>query len=374
MSPAPRREWPQSPDWPGSDRPRWWQHPGVVLLGAITAIGLFTAVAVRVTESPEDNRDQTTEPLPSPLERPTPRALPTPVPVPPSVFQTPTQLEGRDRGALEAALRRMTEAAIAEDHLAVTASTWSGCAATGRAQTDAVRARLFGDPAADRTAVAGWRILDVVIVNDDLASAAVVLPAVEEVSEDDRLVFVWEGEWRSGICADGGEDLDGRISFPDNLLEVAGLDFTDEELDEQQFFQADLRGADFSGASLVESVFTGAQLEGASFSGSDVARSFFGRAVAGPGGADFTNAMLDGSFFFEAELGNSSFVDASARDVDFGSSSLSGVSFAGADLTGSFFDGVDVVAIADWTGATCPDGVMADDVGSSCLSHLDPFG
>jgi len=355
---------PPPPPPPSFERPIW-RHPAVTIAGAVAGIFLVTLVFVQLGEGTEP--DDVTAPLATPtVPRDTPAPLPTPVPLPPSVFVDPGSTDGRDREGFEAALDSFLRAVVESDSQSTSDATWSRCDVAPAALTDSASARIFAD-----SPTPAYEMTDVVVLNDDIATATVITPSVPD---GETLLFVWEGEWRSGYCPDAADDLGTLVELPENIIGVAGLDFSDRVLDGQQFYQADLRGASFAGTSLVDGVFSGALIDGATFSDADLQRAFFGRAIAGPTGADFTGATLDEAFFFEADLRSSVFDGISAVGADFGFANLAGATFVDANLSGAFFDGVDASRVSDWSGATCPDGELADDHDATCVGHLDPFG
>ena len=103
-------------------------------------------------------------------------------------------------------------------------------------------------------------------------------------------------------------------------------------------------------------------------------------------GIDFSYANLSGASFRGQHLAENNFSYANLVGVDFSSdlsasdgiyySALHRVKFIGADLYLANFQGTfegDKIAIAEdieWNGARCPDGIMADDNGGTCIGHL----
>jgi hypothetical protein len=78
-------------------------------------------------------------------------------------------------------------------------------------------------------------------------------------------------------------------------------------------------------------------------------------------GADLTGADLTGALIQDADLSGATLEGADLRGARFSGSNLRGASLDGAQLDG-----------ATWAATTCPDGLLSDDAGGSCLAHLVP--
>lgn len=110
--------------------------------------------------------------------------------------------------------------------------------------------------------------------------------------------------------------------------DLTGLWASDQDLSGCNFSDADLEAAQLNGANL-----TGANLEGALLRGASMAGVDFG-------GANLRNATLHNAI-------------------------LQGVNFTDADLSGADLN--NAIVSANWRGATCPDGLPADDRGGTCV-------
>jgi len=72
-----------------------------------------------------------------------------------------------------------------------------------------------------------------------------------------------------------------------------------------------------------------------------------------------------------AILRNSDLTGVNLRNADLRGADLSGADLTAADLEGAMLDGA-VLDQVTWSGTTCPDGRVSDDVGGSCDNHLTP--
>lgn len=70
-----------------------------------------------------------------------------------------------------------------------------------------------------------------------------------------------------------------------------------------------------------------------------------------------------------ANLAGANLTDASLVGIDLTGADLSGANLTRANLRGAILAGA-VLENAVWDGTTCPDGEISDDVGGSCLLHL----
>jgi uncharacterized protein YjbI with pentapeptide repeats len=78
---------------------------------------------------------------------------------------------------------------------------------------------------------------------------------------------------------------------------------------------------------------------------------------------DFTHLDLKGS------IARANFSAADLRCAKFGAVKFVAVDFKWTDLRASEISGANF-DVAEWKGAICPDGTLADDHGSTCAEHL----
>ena len=132
------------------------------------------------------------------------------------------------------------------------------------------------------------------------------------------------------------------------------------DLREAIFRRSDLREVDFTGADLIGASFAGADLRGAVFdcTGVESARGHrdaqHARKCTKLQTADFSNARLQGAFFYKADLRGADFVQAALqgafilgadlRATIFSRATLQGANLVGLDLTAARFDGANLMA------------------------------
>lgn len=336
-------------------------------MAVLAAIGVVAAVAAAIggddanpdgARAEADDGDVERSPAPTPSPDSGPLAAPTP-PGPPPVLLA--EAPRPNRAEFVAAVEHYLASWRVGDATAVRQATWPGCEATGAAIVAEVGARL-GDgarlPVVDRA----------LVVSSNLAVAD-----LGDGEATRRAVFVRDGDaWRSGWCPDPDGELAAQMELPtalDDLAVLAGLDYRGAELAAQSFGRADLAFALFNDADLSGSNLAGADLEGADLRDATLAQVWAPQVTTAPAGADFGGVQAPDIVFATADLTGSRFDGALLDGADFGGVTLAGVTFRDADLSGAFFDETSAAEVADWTGATCPDGEPADGV-RGCLDHL----
>jgi DNA-binding CsgD family transcriptional regulator/peroxiredoxin len=99
-------------------------------------------------------------------------------------------------------------------------------------------------------------------------------------------------------------------------------------------------------------------LSGCDFSNADLEVSMLN-------GSDLSGSNLQGTLFRGATAGGANFAGANLREAVFHNTILQGANFTDADLTGADLN--NAIVSASWRGATCPDGLPADDRGGTCV-------
>ena len=135
----------------------------------------------------------------------------------------------------------------------------------------------------------------------------------------------------------------------------------------QETLSRDLSGVDLSGSALAERDFSLTDLSGANLSGADLS------------GANLSGSLMVGTDLSGADLSGADLTGAVwAPVLFFGQSApgFTGANLSDADLTGLFgldLTGMDLNTTADLTGATCPNGLPADETGCAAgLSQMPP--
>lgn len=354
----------------------WWQHPATVTgvgLGVLTAVVVAFSLSTRAGDSPDEVIDSEVAPTPPPTAAPSPdpgggSVDPDPTPggaptAPPPILRI--EPERPDRAEFQNAVADYVDAWTVNDLDALAALTWSGCTSGGAAIARELDSRLL-------PSVADFENLLVISAN-----LAVVDLLIGGKTESVRVLFAREGGgWTAGPCPDPASDLAARIELPaevDQIVALAGLDYSGEDLFQQSLQTRDLAYANFDDADLTRSNLAGSVFEAATFRGADLTEAWVAGATTGRSGADFSGATLFLTFFTDADLTASRFDGVNATEANFTGARLGDVSFRDANLTGAFIDVGSARLVADWTGATCPDGETAD-VDTGCIDHLNPYG
>lgn len=115
---------------------------------------------------------------------------------------------------------------------------------------------------------------------------------------------------------------------------------------------------DYSGRDLTGLWASDQDLSGCNFSNADLEAALLN-------GANLTGANLEGALLRGASMAGVSFAGANLRNATLHNAILQGVDFIDADLTGADFN--NAIVSANWRGATCPDGLPADDRGGTCV-------
>lgn len=141
----------------------------------------------------------------------------------------------------------------------------------------------------------------------------------------------------------------------------AGKDFSNAQIINSLFNNANLQGVIFKGGALHFTTFVNADLTNADLS--DLRPSsfnHFGSSVIDFPGANLTNANfsndeLDGVNFINAVLHNTNFTNAKFINADLTNATM----MSTANLTG-----------VTWSHTTCPDGTNSDNNGNTCIGHF----
>jgi hypothetical protein len=349
--------------------PPRWQHPaiavGVTLFVVVTVVAaiLFGTSSTSGLAAPTPQPDGGAAP-PASADDPSP--LP-PLQVEPPVGPAPVlrvELDRPSRAVFVDAVESYLRAWRTGDAGRLVELTWSNCEDSGddlATELDLRFGSARGETALDRAIVVTPN-LGVVELNDGSGESI------------GRLLFAMEtDQWRSGLCSGDSDDLGKIIDLPEDVTDVAGLRFEDESMEAEVLQGRDLAYGVFDGATLTQANLLEADIEGASFVGADLAEAWAPDVDAGAAGAVFDDADLTRAVFFDARLTASSFAGADVRGADFTGAVLDDVDFRGANLDGAFIDQRAALAVADWTGAVCPDGETAQ-TGRGCLDHLNPYG
>ena len=164
-------------------------------------------------------------------------------------------------------------------------------------------------------------------------------------------------------CATG--NINTGISLPSGVFFANGYLITPSAFLES----ADLGGANLNGGNLNHANLTGADLTGADLSGADLSGADLNNAYLLR--ADLNNANLTNANLYGGDLRNADLSHANLSNADLSNVDLDGANLTNANLTGVSFGDEEMgtltyLADANFTGATCPNGIVHGQSGADC--------
>jgi len=177
------------------------------------------------------------------------------------------------------------------------------------------------------------------------------------LADIDVEIKVDEERWRHG-----GGKVKRRVVISDEE-DLAGADFSGQDLSGRRFEDQDLTGANFSGAVLRDADFTDCQMSDVNLSGANLERADFNSADlsgANLSGANLRDANLEDAVLVDANLSGANLARANLEDTDLSGANLSGAVLRDANLEDAQLAGANLDAVnleqanlrdADLTGA-----------------------